>query len=191
MGGFQSKITTAFDKGMANSPCVNCGQCTMFCPVGALRENRCTEDVWKAILDEEKYVVVQEAPSIRATLAEEFGMDPKEVTVGKMYAALREIGFDKILDTNFCADLTIMEEASEFISRVKNKGKLPMLTSCSPGWVKFLETYYNDFMDNLSSCKSPMSMGSALIKTYYAKKIGIDPSKIVSVAIMPCTAKKI
>ncbi len=188
--GFEGKITTPFDKGMLDSPCVNCGQCTVYCPVGALKEKSHVEQVWDALLDDEKYVVVQEAPAIRATLGEEFGMDPEKVTVGKMYAALRRLGFDRVFDTNFSADLTIMEEGTELITRLKEGGKLPLITSCSPGWIKFMETYFPDLAENVSTCKSPQQMFGTLVKTYFADKEYLNPAKICSVSIMPCTAKK-
>lgn len=188
--GFDGTVTTPFDKGMSESPCVNCGQCVVYCPVGALREKSNTEEVWDALLDDDKYVVVQEAPAIRATLGEEFGMDPEKVTVGKMYAALRKLGFDRVFDTNFSADLTIMEEGTELITRLKEGGKLPLITSCSPGWIKFMETYFPGIAENVSTCKSPQQMFGALVKTYFAEKEDLDPAKIVSVSIMPCTAKK-
>jgi NADH-quinone oxidoreductase subunit G len=188
--GFDTIITTAFNHGMGDSVCVNCGQCTVYCPTGALRERSAVDDVWNALLDEEKYVVVQEAPAVRAMLAEEFGMDVSKVTVGKMYAALRKLGFNRVFDTNFTADLTIMEEGTELINRIKSGGKLPLITSCSPGWVKFMETYFPDLAEHVSTCKSPQQMFGALVKTYFAKEENIDAAKIVSVSIMPCTAKK-
>jgi len=188
--GIDAHIDTAFANGMANSPCVNCGQCTVYCPTGALRERSEVDAVWEAILDPDKHVVVQEAPSIRVSLGEEFGMPLGSVTAKKMYAALRKIGFDSIMDTNFTADLTIMEEGTECVTRLKAGEKRPLITSCSPGWVKFMETYYPDLADCVSTAKSPMSMFGVLSKTYYAEERGIDPAKIVSVAIMPCTAKK-
>jgi NADH-quinone oxidoreductase subunit G len=188
--GFDVSVDTFFREGLGNSACVNCGQCTVFCPTGALRERSETDDVWDAILDPGKIVVVQEAPSIRVTLAEEFGMEMGTVTVGKMYAALKRIGFDHVFDTNFTADLTIMEEGTELIERVKSGGLLPLITSCSPGWIKFMETYFPDFAGHTSTCKSPQQMFGTLVKTYFAKEKGIDPAKIVSVSIMPCTAKK-
>ena len=188
--GFEAYPSVAFEHGMGTSSCVNCGQCTVYCPTGALRENSEIEAVWDAILDPEKHVIVQEAPSIRVSLGEEFGMPLGSVTPKKMYAALRKIGFDSVMDTNFTADLTIMEEGSECVAKLKSGSKRPLITSCSPGWVKFMETYYPDLADCVSTAKSPMSMFGALSKTYYAEQNGIDPAKIVSVAIMPCTAKK-
>lgn len=188
--GHKVHITTAYDEGMGNSPCVNCGQCTVFCPVGALTEISEIDLVWDALLDPTKHVVVQEAPSVRVALAEEFGMEKGLATPGKMYAALRRLGFDKIFDTNFSADLTIMEEGSELIHRATTGGVLPLITSCSPGWVKFGETFFPDLADHVSTCKSPQQMLGTLIKTYYAEKSGVDAKDIVSVSIMPCTAKK-
>ncbi|NLO43395.1 MAG: ferredoxin [Candidatus Cloacimonetes bacterium] len=188
--GIESEITTAFGRGMALSPCVNCGQCTVYCPTGALRERSEVDDVWDAILDPDKHVIVQEAPSIRVSLGEEFGLPLGTVTAKKMYAALRKIGFDSVMDTNFTADLTIMEEGTECVNRLKAGEKRPLITSCSPGWVKFMETYYPDLADCVSTAKSPMSMFGVLSKTFYAEEHNIDPAKIVSVAIMPCTAKK-
>ncbi len=188
--GIESHIDTAFGSGMANSPCVNCGQCTVYCPTGALRERSEIDAVWDAILDPEKHVIVQEAPAIRVSLAEEFGMELGTVTVKKMYAALRKIGFDAVMDTNFTADLTILEEGTECVHKLKSGSKRPLITSCSPGWIKFMETYYPDLADCVSTAKSPMSMFGVLSKTYYAQEQNIDPANIVSVAIMPCTAKK-
>ena len=188
--GFEGTVETAFMKGIGKSPCVNCGQCVIYCPTGALSERSEVDPVWKAILNPEKHVIVQEAPSIRVSLADEFGMEMGEITTEKMYAALRAIGFDAVMDTNFTADLTIMEEGTELLNRLKSGTKRPMFTSCSPGWVKFIETYYPDLVDCLSTAKSPMSMFGVLSKTYYAKQKNIDPAKIVSVAVMPCTAKK-
>jgi NADH-quinone oxidoreductase subunit G len=188
--GIDSHVDTAFSLGMANSPCVNCGQCTVYCPTGALRERSEIDAVWEAILDPEKHVIVQEAPSIRVSLGEEFGMPFGSVTPNKMYAALRKIGFDSVMDTNFTADLTIMEEGTECVAKLKAGEKRPLITSCSPGWIKFMETYYPDLADCVSTAKSPMSMFGTLSKTYYAQENNIDPAKIVSVAVMPCTAKK-
>ncbi|OQC10276.1 MAG: NADP-reducing hydrogenase subunit HndC [Candidatus Cloacimonetes bacterium ADurb.Bin088] len=188
--GIDSHVDTAFSLGMANSPCVNCGQCTVYCPTGALRERSEIDAVWEAILDPEKHVIVQEAPSIRVSLGEEFGMPFGSVTPNKMYAALRKIGFDSVMDTNFTADLTIMEEGTECVTKLVAGEKRPLITSCSPGWIKFMETYYPDLADCVSTAKSPMSMFGTLSKTYYAQENNIDPAKIVSVAVMPCTAKK-
>ena len=170
--------------------CVACGQCIVSCPTGALTEKDNTQEVLDAIHDPDKVVIVQTAPAVRAALGEEFGLPIGTNVEGKMVAALRRLGFDKVFDTDFGADMTIMEEATEFIHRVKNGGTLPMITSCSPGWVKFCEHYYPDLVDNLSTCKSPQNMTGALIKTWYAQKEGIDPNNIVSVSVMPCTAKK-
>ncbi len=188
--GFSTHIGCAFEKDLAETSCVSCGQCIVACPTGALSEKDDTQAVWDALHDPNKHVVVHTAPSIRATLGEAFGLPIGTNVKGKMVDALRRLGFDKVFDTDFGADLTIMEEANEFIERVKNGGKLPMITSCSPGWVKFCEHYYPDMLDNLSSCKSPQQMSGAIIKTYYAQKMGIDPKDIVCVSIMPCTAKK-
>jgi len=188
--GIDTHISCAFEKNLNDTPCVSCGQCVVVCPTGALSEKDDTDKVWAAISDPDKYVVVQTAPSIRAALGECFGMPIGTNVEGKMVAALRRLGFDKVFDTDFAADLTIVEEANEFVDRVKNGGTLPMITSCSPGWVKFAEFYYPEQLAHLSTCKSPQQMGGAVIKTYYAEKMGIDPEKIVSVAIMPCTAKK-
>jgi len=188
--GFDSHVDTAFEGGMANSPCVNCGQCTVYCPTGALREKSEIDAVWEAILDPTKHVIVQEAPAIRVSLAEEFGMPLGTVTVKTMYAALRKLGFDAVMDTNFTADLTIMEEGTEVVAKLKAGSKRPVITSCSPGWIKFMETYYPDLADCVSTAKSPMSMFGVLAKTYYAQEQKLDPANIVSVAIMPCTAKK-
>ena len=188
--GFKTRITSPFEMGLGETSCVSCGQCIAVCPVGAIYEKDYTEDVLKAIADPEKFVVVQTAPSVRAGLGEEFGL-PMGISVeGKMAAALRRLGFDRVFDTNFSADLTIMEEANEFVERVKNGGKLPMITSCSPGWVKFCEHYFPEMTENLSTCKSPQQMFGATVKTYLAEKLGLDPKKIVNVSIMPCTAKK-
>ncbi len=188
--GIDTHISCAFEKDLNDTPCVSCGQCVVVCPTGALSEKDDTDKVWAAISDPEKVVVVQTAPSIRAALGECFGMPIGTNVEGKMVAALRRLGFDKVFDTDFAADLTIVEEANEFVDRVKNGGVLPMITSCSPGWVKFAEFYYPEQLAHLSTCKSPQQMGGAVIKTYYAEKMGIDPEKIVSVAVMPCTAKK-
>lgn len=187
--GFDTSVAPAFDYSMAEVNCIYCGQCIEACPVAALREKPYIEDVWKAIEDPTKYVVVQTAPAVRASLGEEFGLPIGTPVTGKMVAALKRMGFDKVFDTNFSADLTIMEEATELLSRLEG-GKLPLITSCSPGWVRFCEMYYPDFLENLSTCKSPQQMMGAMIKSYFAKKEGIDPANIVSVSVMPCTSKK-
>lgn len=188
--GFQTHIGCAFEAPLGESPCVSCGQCITVCPTGALTEKDDTEKVWAALRDETKHVVIQSAPSVRATIGECFGMPIGTNVEGKMVAAMRRLGFDGVFDTDTAADFTIMEEATEFVTRVKTGGKLPMITSCSPGWIKFCETYYPDFVPNLSSCKSPQGMFGALTKTYYADKLGIDPKNIICVSVMPCTAKK-
>ncbi len=188
--GFDTEIGCAFEQPLNNVACVACGQCIVSCPTGALTEHDNTHDVIEAINDPEKIVIVQTAPAVRAALGEEFGLPIGTNVEGKMAAALRRLGFDKVFDTDFGADMTIMEEAHEFIGRVKNGGVLPMITSCSPGWIKFCEHYYPELIDHLSSCKSPQNMTGALIKTWYAEKEGIDPQKIVSVSVMPCVAKK-
>jgi NADP-reducing hydrogenase subunit HndD len=188
--GFDTTIACAFDMGLGDTSCVSCGQCIAVCPTGALSEKDYTEEVFAAIDDPDKYVIVQTAPAVRAALGEEFGYPIGTNVQGKMVAALRRLGFDKVFDTDFAADLTIMEEATEFLDRVQNGGVLPLITSCSPGWIKYCEHYYPDMTENLSSCKSPQQMFGAITKTYYAEKMGIDPQKIVMVSVMPCTAKK-
>jgi NADH-quinone oxidoreductase subunit G/NADP-reducing hydrogenase subunit HndD len=188
--GFNTEVAPAFDYSMKDVPCIYCGQCIQACPVGALYEKRNIDDVWAAIEDPEKFVVVQTAPAVRASLGEEFGLPVGTAVTGKMVSALKRLGFDKVFDTNFSADLTIMEEGTEFINRVLNGGKLPMITSCSPGWIRYCEFNYPDFLENLSTCKSPQQMFGAIVKSYYAEKQGIDPKNIVSVSIMPCTSKK-
>ncbi len=188
--GFKTHIGSPFEVELDATSCVSCGQCIVACPTGALSEKDDTDKVWAALADPTKHVVVQTAPSIRVTLGEAFGMPVGSNVKGKMVAALRRLGFDKVFDTDFSADLTIMEEATEFLHRVQNGGTLPLITSCSPGWVKFCEFNYPEMIDNLSTCKSPQQMFGAVIKTYYAEKNGIDPKDIVSVSIMPCTAKK-
>jgi len=188
--GFASKVEPAFETSLGEAVCAYCGQCSVVCPVGAITEKSSTDDVWKALSDPTKFVVVQDAPAVRAALGEEFGYPPGTLVTGKMLAAVRRLGFDRVFDTNFAADLTIIEEGSELIKRVKEGGTLPLITSCSPGWVKFAEHFYPEFIPNLSTCKSPHQMLGALVKTYYAEKEGIDPASIVVVSVMPCTAKK-
>ncbi|MBR3796253.1 MAG: [Clostridia bacterium] len=188
--GFKTVIAPAFEKNILETNCVFCGQCITSCPVGALREKDDTDKVWDALSDPDKFVVVQPAPAVRVALGEEFGMPIGTRVTGKMSQALKRLGFDKVFDTDFGADLTIIEEANELLSRIKNGGVLPMFTSCSPGWVKYLEHNFPEMLPNMSTCKSPMQMEGAIIKTYYAEKAGIDPSKIVVVAVMPCTSKK-
>ena len=188
--GFKTFIGSAFDMGLGETSCVSCGQCIAVCPTGAIAEKDYTTDVLAAIADPEKHVIVQTAPAVRAALGECFDMPIGTNVEGKMVTALRLLGFDKVFDTDFAADLTIMEESTEFINRVKNGGKLPLITSCSPGWIKYCEHYFPDMIENLSSCKSPQQMFGATAKTYYAEKMGIDPKNIVMVSIMPCTAKK-
>ncbi|MCL2766417.1 MAG: 2Fe-2S iron-sulfur cluster-binding protein, partial [Peptococcaceae bacterium] len=188
--GFDTRISTAFDQPLANTSCVHCGQCIVVCPTGALSEKNETEKVWAAIHDSSKHVVVAPAPSVRVQLGECFGMPIGTNVEGKMITALRRLGFDKVFDVDTAADLTIMEEGTELLSRLEKGGKLPMITSCSPGWIKFCETYYPEFMENLSTCKSPQSMFGAITKSYYAEKTGINPKDIFVVSIMPCTAKK-
>ena len=188
--GFNTTIAPAFDKMMTESECTYCGQCVAVCPVGALTERDHTNRLVEDLADPDKVVIVQTAPAVRAALGEDFGYPMGTDVEGKMAAALRRIGFDKVFDTNFSADLTIMEEAHEFLDRVKNGGVLPMMTSCSPGWIKYCEHYYPDQLAHLSSCKSPQQMFGAITKTYYAEKMGIAPEDIVCVSVMPCTAKK-
>ena len=188
--GFDTHISSAFDKDLANVSCISCGQCIVNCPTGAIVEKDDTDKVLAAINDPEKFVIVNTAPSIRATLGEAFGMHIGTNVEGKMVAALRRLGFDKVFDTDFAADLTIVEEAHEFLERFQNGGVLPMITSCSPGWIKYCEHYYPELIPHLSTCKSPQQMFGATMKTYYAKKMGIDPKDMVVVGVMPCTAKK-
>lgn len=188
--GFKTTVGPAFGKSMKDVPCVYCGQCIVVCPVAALREKSDIERVWDAIEDPEMHVVVQTAPAVRAGIGEEFGMPIGTRATGKMVAALRRMGFDKVFDTDFAADLTIMEEGTELLGRIKNGGKLPMITSCSPGWIRFCEFYYPEFLDNLSSCKSPHQMFGAILKSYYAEKYNISPEKMFVVSVMPCTSKK-
>lgn len=195
--GAHQKISSFHDRPMSHVVCTNCGQCVNRCPTGALVEKTYIDHVWDAIYDPEKYVVVQTAPAVRVALGEDLGYDPGERVTGKMVNALRQLGFDSVLDTDFSADLTIMEEGTELLTRLKKalvsgdkEVQFPMFTSCSPGWIKFIEHKYPEFLPNLSTCKSPQQMFGALTKTFFAKKKNIDPSKIVSVSVMPCTAKK-
>jgi NADH-quinone oxidoreductase subunit G/NADP-reducing hydrogenase subunit HndD len=195
--GFSTFIGPSEDELMGESICTNCGQCVLVCPVGALKEKNSTDEVWKALYDKNKTVIVQTAPAVRAALGELFGYEPGTLVTGKMASALHDIGFDYVFDTNFTADLTIMEEGSEFLERVKaaltgsgGEAVLPMITSCSPGWIKYIEHQYPDQLPNLSSCKSPHMMLGALAKTYFAEKILTDPKDIFVVSVMPCTAKK-
>jgi iron-only hydrogenase group A len=195
--GLHQKISSFHDRPMSHVVCTNCGQCVNRCPTGALVEKTYIDQVWDAIYDPAKHVVVQTAPAVRVALGEDLGYDPGERVTGKMVTALRQLGFDSILDTDFTADLTIMEEGTELLTRLKKvlvdgdkKTSLPMFTSCSPGWIKFIEHKYPEFLSNLSTCKSPQQMFGALAKTFYAQKMKLDPSKVVSVSVMPCTAKK-
>ncbi|GAB4346413.1 MAG: NADH-dependent [FeFe] hydrogenase, group A6 [Candidatus Abyssubacteria bacterium] len=188
--GFDSRVVPAMSADLADSACTYCGQCAVVCPTGAIIERDEVDKVFAALEDSSKHVVVQEAPAIRATLGEEFGLPPGTLVTGKMIAALRRLGFDRIFDTNFTADLTIIEEGNELLKRVKTGGKLPMITSCSPGWIKFIEHFYPSLLSHLSTCKSPQQMFGALAKTYYPQLTGINPKDIFVVSIMPCTAKK-
>lgn len=188
--GFNTHIACAFEQNLGEVACVSCGQCIVVCPTGAIYEKDQTKDVWRALHDPTKHVVVQTAPSIRATLGEAFGMPIGSNVTGKMVAALRRMGFEKVFDTDLAADMTIVEEAHEFVERVKTGGVLPMITSCSPGWVNYCEHYYPDMIPNLSTCKSPQQMFGATVKTWYAQKMGWDPKDVFVVGIMPCTAKK-
>lgn len=188
--GSQTTVGPAFNQGLNVSSCINCGQCIMVCPTGALREKSDIKEVMNALQDPDTFVVVQHAPAISVTIGEEFGLKPGQDSLGIMTAALRRLGFDRVFDTAFSADLTIMEEASELVHRIQNNGPLPMFTSCSPGWIKFVEEFYPEFTGNLSTCKSPQQMLGAITKSYFAEKEGIDPQKIFMVSIMPCTAKK-
>lgn len=188
--GSRTRVGTAFDQGLNVSSCVNCGQCILVCPTGALREQSHLKEVTDALNDPEKFVVVQHAPAVSVTLAEEFGMKPGADINGVMVAALRALGFDRVFDTSFSADLTILEEASELVERIRRGGPLPMMTSCSPGWIKYVEQFHPDLLGHLSTCKSPQQMLGAVIKSYFAETQGLDPARIFSVSIMPCTAKK-
>lgn len=188
--GFKAKVSPPYEKPLMDTVCINCGQCIMACPVGALYEKENIKETWEAIADKEKVVIVQTAPAIRVALGEEFKMPVGSRVTGKMVAALKMLGFDKVFDTDFAADLTIMEEGTEFLSRLESKENLPIFTSCCPGWVKFAEHNYPEILNNLSTCKSPSEMEGALIKSYFAKKMDINPKSIVNVSIMPCIAKK-
>ncbi len=188
--GMDAHVSTFFDRGLAKSECVNCGQCLLVCPTGALMAKSSVGSVWEAIDDPEKFVVVQTAPAIRAAIGEEFNFAPGQAMTGRLVSALKRISFDRVFDTQFTADLTIVEEGNELIHRIKNGGVLPMITSCSPGWISFAETFFPKVLDHLSTCKSPQQMFGAVAKTYYARKLKIDPRKISVVSVMPCTAKK-
>ncbi len=188
--GFETVVGPAFNEMIGEVTCVNCGQCAAVCPVAAIVEKDDTQPVWDAIADPDKFVVVQTAPAIRAAIGEEFGLEPGHAITGKMAAALRRLGFDRVFDTQFTADLTIIEEGNELLQRLTNKGTLPMITSCSPGWIKFIEHFYPELLPHLSTCKSPQQMFGAVAKTYVAEKLKVDPAKMIVVSIMPCTAKK-
>jgi NADH-quinone oxidoreductase subunit G/NADP-reducing hydrogenase subunit HndD len=188
--GFNTVIAPAFLDPLGEAACINCGQCALVCPTAAICEKDQTAQVWQALADPQKHVVVQTAPATRVSIGEMFGLPPGSVVTGKMVAALRRLGFDRVFDTDFTADLTIMEEGSELIKRLTEGGALPLITSCSPGWIKFIEHFYPDMLPHLSTCKSPQQMFGALAKTYYAEKAGLDPADIYVVSIMPCTAKK-
>ena len=188
--GFNSVVSPAGQLPLGDAACTLCGQCILVCPTGALSEVDSTRKVWEALGDAKKHVVVQTAPAIRVALGEEFGLAPGSIVTGQLVAGLRALGFDRVFDTNFTADLTILEEGNELLQRLTTGGTLPMITSCSPGWIKFIEHFYPDMLGNLSTCKSPQQMFGALAKTYYAEKAGVDPADMFVVSIMPCTAKK-
>lgn len=188
--GFKTQIGSEFGKSLNDVACINCGQCIAACPTGALTEKDATKEVWAALNDPDKYVVFQTAPAVRVAIGEEFGMPIGTRCTGKMVAAIRRLGADKVFDVDFAADLTIMEEGTELLNRINSGGVLPMITSCSPGWIKYCETFYPDFIPNLSTCKSPNQMQGAVTKTYFAKQNDLDPRDIYVVSVMPCTAKK-
>ena len=188
--GFKTQIGSEFGKSLNDVACINCGQCIAACPTGALTEKDATKEVWAALNDPDKYVVFQTAPAVRVAIGEEFGMPIGTRCTGKMVSAIRRLGADKVFDVDFAADLTIMEEGTELLNRINNGGVLPMITSCSPGWIKYCETFYPDFIPNLSTCKSPNQMQGAVTKTYFARQNDLDPRDIYVVSVMPCTAKK-
>lgn len=188
--GFDTYVSPAFDLPLGDVACTLCGQCANVCPTGAITEKSYLEDVWRAINDQFTHVVVQVAPAVRIALGESFGLEPGEIVTGKMVTALKRLGFDRVFDTNFSADLTIIEEGNELLERLKNNGKLPLITSCSPGWIKFIEHFYPKMLPHLSTCKSPQQMFGAIMKTYYAKVSGVEAERIFTVSVMPCTAKK-
>jgi NADP-reducing hydrogenase subunit HndD len=188
--GFTTVVSPAHGANMDDSVCIQCGQCINVCPTAAFLEKDATDAVWEALADPSKHVVIQTAPSIRAAIGEGFGLEPGTACTNQMISSLRRLGFEAVFDTDFGADLTIVEESNEFLNRLKGHAPLPMLTSCSPGWINYLEKFYPDLIPNASSCRSPMTMTSVLIKTYYAQKKGLDPKNIFVVAVMPCVAKK-
>lgn len=188
--GTESRVSTFMDKGLGNVACTNCGQCILVCPTGAIRQKTQTEEVWSMLHDPNLVTLVQTAPAVRVALGEELGMEEGSLVTGKMVAALRRLGFSRVFDTQFAADLTIMEEGHELLERMKGKGVLPMITSCSPGWIKYVEHFYPELLPHLSTCKSPQQMFGSIAKTYYAKQENIDPQCIRVVSVMPCTAKK-
>ncbi|MCE1247935.1 MAG: [FeFe] hydrogenase, group A [Firmicutes bacterium] len=188
--GFKTHVEPAFNRGLNVSPCIYCGQCIMVCPTGALREKSSLKEVWEAINDKTKTVIFQMAPAISVSIGEEFGYEPGTELSGKLVSACKRMGVDMVFDTSVAADLTVIEEANELLYRIQNAGKLPMITSCSPGWVKYVEHFHPEFIDNLSSCRSPQEMLGSLLKTYYAEKEGKNPEDVFVVSVMPCTAKK-
>lgn len=188
--GFKTQVGSEFGKSLNDVACINCGQCIAACPTGALTEKDATKEVWAALNDPDKYVVFQTAPAVRVAIGEEFGLPIGTRCTGKMVSAIRRLGADKVFDVDFAADLTIMEEGTELLNRINNGGVLPMITSCSPGWIKYCEYFYPDFIPNLSTCKSPNQMQGAVTKTYFAKQNDLDPRDIYVVSVMPCTAKK-